>query len=348
MALECVINHTKDNYNEENYDIGKRSIRLTFDDNKTWDFFENGTWIQKGDIESNTNQGKWVCDGLQNYKITNTLGEVFSSKTKKWSATSKTDPNFYCVANSDRKLNSPEKIIRGANSYTRIFKAEDHGADHTWIFNKDKSWIGRFEEDTPSETYTLKGTWKCNGNDSYEILTNSKFFPKKWHPEKNAWTGPDEIFDCVRRWCFYNDKPFTFSSDKLIRKTSWGTRYFYKSKQFVDMKTVNGKPVVDDSGTWECDGKEANFKLRSKKSGVYSSKTNEWVEVPTTPEQTEKPTYDKSKFPLKLDSRGPEVVQLQNYLNKLIPMDPLVVNGIFDKKTQDKLIQLQKNLNLTK
>jgi hypothetical protein len=343
-ALDCVINHTKDNYNEEIYEIGSRSIRLTFDDNKTWDFSENGNWAQRGNVRA---QGKWVCDGLQNYKITNTLGEVFSSKTKKWNSTPQTDPNFYCVANSDRKLNSPEKIIIGANSYTRIFKAEDHGADHTWIFNKDKSWIGRFEEDTPSKTYTLEGTWKCNGNDSYEILTNSKFFPQKWHPEKNAWIGPDEIFDCVRRYFSDNNKPFTFSSDKLIRKTSWGTRFFYKSKQFVDIKTVNGKPVADDSGTWECDG-ERHWKLNSKKSGVYSTITDEWIDAPTTPEQNEKPTYDKSKFPLRLGSQGSEVAQLQNYLNKLIPMDPLVVNGIFDKKTQDKLIQLQKTLNIVK
>lgn len=335
-ALDCVINHTTSNYGEENYEIGRRSIRLTFEDNKTWDFFENGDWIQKGSIAG---RGKWVCDGLQNYKITNTLGEVFSSKTKKWSATLQTDPNFYCVANNDRKLNSTAKIIRGANSYTQI------GKRRTSIFNKDKSWIGTFREDTPSETFTEQGTWKCVGNDSYEIIEMSGA-PGKYTPE-NGWESLDDVFSCVANYFKDNKKPFTFSSDKLVRETSWGIRYFYKNKQFVDIKPVNGKPVVETSGTWECDG-ERDWKLNSKKSGVYSSKTQEWIDAPITPEQTEEPTYDKSKFPLKVGSQGPEVVQLQNYLNKLIPFEPLVVNGLFDIKTQDKLKQLQKSLNLAK
>jgi hypothetical protein len=340
MALDCVINHTKDNYNEENYEIGRGSIRLTFDDNKTWDFFENGDWVQKGDI---TGRGTWVCDGLQNYKITNTLGEVFSSKIKKWNATPTTDPNFYCIANSDRNLNSPEKIIRGANSYTRIFKA-----DGTWIFNKDKSWIGRFKEDTPSETFTRTGTWKCIGNNSYEVVIG-KYYPQRYTPEENEWVELfDSTFECVRFWYANNEKPVREDSEKLVRVLSTGIiRYFYKSYQFVDMKTVDGKSVAVDKGTWECDG-DSDFKLKSKISGVYSSKTNEWIDAPTTPEQNEKPTYDESKFPLRLRSQGPEVVQLQNYLNKQIPMDPLVVNGLFDMKTQNKLKQLQKSLNLTK
>jgi hypothetical protein len=326
-VLDCVINHTKDNYNEENYEIGRGSIRLTFDDNKTWDFFENGNWVQKGSVSG---RGKWVCDGLQNYKITNTLGEVFYSKLKTWSASPQTDPNFYCVANSDRIQKKKGKILRGANSYSRI---EDN---YTFIFNKDKSWIGRFTG------HTETGTWKCLGNNSYEILESD--YQEKYTPE-NGWELIDETFSCVVKYFNDNKKPFTFSSDKLVRKTSWGTRFFYKSNQFVDIKTIDGKPVVETSGTWECDG-ERDWKLNSKKSGIYSSKTDQWIDAPITPEQTEEPTYDKSKFPLKLGSHGPEVVQLKNYLNKLIPFEPLVLNDIFDKKTQDKLIQLQKNLPL--
>ena len=338
-VLDCVINHTKDNYDEENYEIGRRSIRLTFEDNKTWDFFENGDWVQKGDI---TGRGTWVCDGLQNYKITNTLGEVFSSKLKTWSASPQSDPNFYCVANFDRARKSSDeqvKILRGANSYTQI------NEKFTWIFNKDKSWIGRFKENTPSETYTRTGTWKCIQNNSFQVYSPDRN-PGIW-TSGNGWEYIDETFSCVANYFNDNKKPFTFSSDKLIRVTSWGIRYFYKSKQFVDIKTVNGKSVVETSGTWECDG-ERDWKLNSKKSGVYSSKTDIWIDTPTTPEQTEEPTYDKSKFPLGLGSEGPEVAQLQNYLNKLIPLEPLVVNGIFDIKTQDKLKQLQKSLNLTK
>lgn len=87
-----------------------------------------------------------------------------------------------------------------------------------------------------------------------------------------------------------------------------------------------------------------------KNSQYCSSSSQPNPEQTTEPEQkpdpdpTEEPTYDKSKFPLKVGIRGPEVAQLQNYLNKSIPFEPLVVDGIFGKKTQDKLIQLQNKL----
>jgi hypothetical protein len=335
-ALDCVINHTKGYYNEENYEIGRGSIRLTFDDNKTWDFFENGDWFQRGSISS---QGKWVCDGDRDYKITNTLGEVFSSIIKAWLSSPKSDPKFYCVANAlyHAQRFKRHKKLRGKNSISLIMDKS------TWIFNEDKSFIGRGDDGTDL-AFNYVGTWKCLGNNTFEITDNTN--GEIW-TDGTGWVALDDVFSCVANYFNDNKKPFTFSSDKLIRVTSWGTRYFYKSKQFVDMKTVNGKSVVDDSGTWECDG-ERDWKLNSKKSGVYSSKTSEWIDSTATPEQNETPPIDESKFPLRLGSQGPEVVQLQNYLNKQIPMDPLVVNGLFDMKTQNKLKQLQKSLNLTK
>jgi hypothetical protein len=109
---------------------------------------------------------------------------------------------------------------------------------------------------------------------------------------------------------------------------------------------VDGKRVQKSIGTWECKGNN-HFIITTETHTLDSSDDKGWVEKPPVeqePEQNTEPTYDKSKFPLKLNSQGPEVAQLQNYLNKLIPFEPLVVNGIFNKKTQDKLMQLQKNL----
>jgi hypothetical protein len=339
-ALDCVINHTKLTYDENYYDISRNSVRLTFSlpQPHTWDFFENGNWFQKGDVSA---QGRWVCDGEEDYKITNTLGEVFISKIAVWLSSPKSDPKFYCVANAlyHAQRFKRHKKLRGKNSISIIMNKS------TWIFNEDKTFIGS-QNDGTDNAYNYVGTWKCLGNNTFEITDNT--YGEKWTDGPgNGWVGLDDVFSCVANYFNDNKKTFTFSSDKLIRKTSWGTRYFYKSKQFVDIKTVDGKPVADDSGTWECDG-ERDWKLNSKKSGIYSSKTQEWIDAPITPEQTEEPTYDKSKFPLRLGSQGTEVVQLQNYLNKQIPMDPLVVNGIFDKKTQDKLIQLQKSTNQLK
>lgn len=128
--------------------------------------------------------------------------------------------------------------------------------------------------------------------------------------------------------------------------------YFYNNKVYLFMKKEGNNFVRKDIGTWECDG-ERHYKVFSKTfSNTYSSKTGEVTDrtptVTPTPEPNEEPTYDKSKFPLRLGSEGPEVAQLQNYLNKLIPTEPLVVNGRFDDKTQAKLNQLQKALPLIK
>ena len=339
-ALDCVINHTKLTYDENYYDIGRNSVQLTFSlpYPHTWDFFENGDWVQKGDVSA---RGRWVCDGDRDYKITNTLGEVFSSKIAVWLSSPKSDPKFYCVSNAayHAEIFKNVKKLRGQNSLTIMRK------NATWVFNADKTFLGKAGENAEGHNYG--GTWKCLGNNTFEII--DKESGAKWIDNGKGWVKLDSTFSCVANYFNDNKKPFTFSSDKLVRVFGSVpvTRFFYKSKQFVDMKTIDGKPVIDKSGTWECDG-ERDYKLISKKSGVFSSKTGTWIDAPITPEQTEEPTYDKSKFPLGLGSEGPEVAQLQNYLNKLIPFEPLVVNGRFDKKTQDKLIQLQKSLNLTK
>jgi hypothetical protein len=53
-------------------------------------------------------------------------------------------------------------------------------------------------------------------------------------------------------------------------------------------------------------------------------------------------TIDGTIFPLKEGSKGPEVAQLQNFLNEKIPNNPLTIDGIFGTKTKEKLIQFQR------
>jgi hypothetical protein len=338
-ALDCVINHTEGYYDEENYDIGRKSVQIDFGDN-TWDFFENGNWFQRGNIQS---QGKWVCDGDRDYKITNTLGEVYSSKIRVWLSSPKSDPKFYCVANAlyHAQRFKRHKKLRGKNSISIIMDKS------TWIFNEDKSFIGR-EKDGTDDAYNYVGTWKCLGNNTFEITDNT--YGEKWTDGPGTgWVDLEPTLSCVRNRMIDAGHKFDETSDHIVKiNTSEGKySYFYKNKVYLFMMKEGNKFVRKDTGTWECDGKR-HYKIFSKTfSNTYSSKTGKWDDTPI-PTPNEEPTYDKSKFPLKLDSRGPEVVQLQNYLNKLIPFEPLVVNGIFDKKTQDKLIQLQKNLNLTK
>jgi hypothetical protein len=344
-ALDCVINNVT-NYGEENYEIGRNSVRLKNiipigGEGVEWVFFENGTWVMRKDGGIFT-QGSWVCDGARDYKITNTLGEVYSSKIEVWLSTPKSDPKFYCVANAAYHAQGFKnaKKLRGQNSLTIM------GKSYTWVFNADKTFLGKDGENADGANYG--GTWKCLGNNTFEII--DKVFGEKYIDNGEGWTDINPAVDCVRKRMNDAGHEFDLLPDCIVKKNpSQGKyTYFYNNKVYLFMKKEGNNFVRKDIGTWECDG-ERHYKIFSKTySNTFSSKTGEWTDGIPTSAPTEEPTYDKSKFPLKVGSRGPEVVQLQNYLNRLIPFEPLVVNGLFDKKTQDKLTQLQKSLNLIK
>lgn len=87
-------------------------------------------------------------------------------------------------------------------------------------------------------------------------------------------------------------------------------------------------------GKWKCDG-ESEYLIFADDGETYISKYNKWVKPNL------KPKSDDS-FPLKKGSEGPNVVKLQKFLNNKISKNPLTVNGVFDQKTQDKLIEFQK------
>jgi hypothetical protein len=112
---------------------------------------------------------------------------------------------------------------------------------------------------------------------------------------------------------------------------------------------VDGKRVQKSIGTWECKGNN-HFIITTETHTLDSSDDKGWVERPPVepepeeePETTTEPDFDRTKFPLKKGSEGKEVIQLQNYLNKEIPENPLVIDGIFGDLTHNKLVQVQKN-----
>lgn len=204
----------------------------------------------------------------------------------------------------------------------------------------------------------IVGKWQCDGDENFIIngdvtktdgtkkkQTFSSKTPDKWTDTVDSpTTQPNPIFDCIRN--FHSDnKDYYGTKEKLYeypdrltitfrnKDNTLRAFSFYTNKRLIILNlNADNKWVAENKrGTWEC-LEERDYKFTED----------------SLPPATEEPTYDKSKFPLKVGSQGPEVVQLQNYLNKLIPFEPLVVNGIFDKKTQDKLTQLQKSLNITK
>jgi hypothetical protein len=59
-------------------------------------------------------------------------------------------------------------------------------------------------------------------------------------------------------------------------------------------------------------------------------------------DSNEPSNIDRNNFPLKEGSRGPEVAQLQKFLNNKIVNNPLTIDGVFGPKTKEKLIQFQK------
>ena len=207
------------------------------------------------------------------------------------------------------------------------------------------------------------GKWECDGTDNFMFTSGidvggypaspkayyskDKFVEKEIPQQPEQTTEPgttdlENLFACIENYFKARGVQIeTYSDARKVNITPTSTWIFYRPNSDNRQRWIeyeNNKVI--GRGDWACDG-ESNFTIKKDGGETFSSQTDD------SDTQSE-PTYDKSKFPLKLDSRGPEVVQLQNYLNKLIPMDPLVVNGIFNKKTQDKLIQLQKNLNLTK
>lgn len=201
----------------------------------------------------------------------------------------------------------------------------------------------------------IVGKWQCDGDENFIITgdvtktdgtkkkqTFSSKTPDNWTDiVDSSTTQPNPMFDCIRN--FHSDNKdyygtqeklseypdrltVTFKQkDKPLRAFS-----FYTNKRLIifNLNADNKWVAEKKRGTWKCDG---------ERGYIFTEDS-----LPPATPATEEPTYDKSKFPLKLGIEGPEVAQLQNYLNKLIPFEPLVVNGRFDKKTQDKLIQLQK------
>jgi hypothetical protein len=176
-------------------------------------------------------------------------------------------------------------------------------------------------------------------------------------------------FDCIEKWVKANPeyKIYEFPNDKDSRsyvvvwqtdiKKYWG---FFEdgAHAYYNVSSLGKKPMK--IGKWQCDGTD-NFMFTSgidvggypaSPKAYYSKDGFVEKEIPqpettTEPEQTTEPKADDS-FPLKLRSEGPNVVKLQKFLNDKIPGNPLTVNGVFDQKTADKLIEFQKKEGIIK
>jgi hypothetical protein len=88
---------------------------------------------------------------------------------------------------------------------------------------------------------------------------------------------------------------------------------------------------------------ETESELDQEIENEYSLQSETESQTTNTSTTTTTDALDSSKFPLKIGSKGEYVIKLQKFLNDVIPQSPLVVTGVFDQKTKDKLDQF-KNL----
>ena len=252
-------------------------VQVMMTDNVEWNFgisnISGGEFIGiKGDVEYITN-GKWQCDGDENFIITGNVtksdgtkkDQTYSSKTNLWvdvvtNTTTQISPSLYCVINGLKSMGKTWKIGKDNSIVADMGVGAGGFLYYRWYFYPPKenrnSWV---EYNLMSEKVTLSGTWSC--------LDSTNF--------------------------------------KLTRS--------------------DGKTYIGGGSGWE--------------DPTAPESTTE----PTDPESTTEPDFDRTKFPLKKGSEGKEVIQLQNYLNKEIPANPLVIDGIFGDLTHNKLVQVQKN-----
>jgi hypothetical protein len=262
--------------------------------------------------------------------------------------------DFDCLINNFKEYGDLyREFPKGVVLY---INGEDNKDSPVWIFYSNGYWAQYTSDPSQYEGSTRQflGEWKCDGENHFFINdtgTNKKYSSKtgEWKPvvpDTLAQLNPS--FSCVTSGLASMGLSFQIKDNRYVvatlkSNTKW---YFYNPKP--DTKTwveydYNTKNITLQ-GTWSCLG-ESNFQLTRSDGKTFVGGDTSWKDETQSGTTTE-PTHDETKFPLKKGSRGPEVVQLQNYLNKQIPQDPLVTDGIFGDKTYNKLVQLQKSTGL--
>jgi hypothetical protein len=196
---------------------------------------------------------------------------------------------------------------------------------------KSEEGIGRLVDNARTflgETYTSEQFIKKFACDK-DAFKNSQYCPSTSSPS----SGIDPIFSCIRPY-FENEgrKISTHPSGRITVKTREGGNIWVFSKDKIWSKYNLQSKKITKQGKWECTG-NSSFRIITDDQEWLSSDSIGWTDITVQADDS---------FPLKVASKGPNVVKLQKFLNDKIPTNPLTVNGLFDQKTQDKLIEFQK------
>jgi hypothetical protein len=178
-----------------------------------------------------------------------------------------------------------------------------------------------------------QGTWECKGNNHYIVTTDTH----TWASDGGGWVEkPQSTAYSIQFSCIQKNKGNAAKIDSngdyvwfWVDEPDKVAHIFFKDGKWSQTKNN----INQFTGRWNCDEGDHFLIVTDDKS--YSSRNDNWEKITKVGDSND-------SFPLKFGSKGPNVVKLQKFLNNKISANPLTVNGIFDQKTQDKLIEFQK------
>lgn len=151
--------------NGDDYLLYLDRVELKIDSNIKWVFYKlNNEWVQLNGT-TKEDEGNWSCDGPSNFFII-TGNRRYSSKTDDWETI---NPVFNCVLNDLLDRNMEHSF--SDNEFKVPFKRGDQ-----WIFYKDYKWSNIL---TQTGAVLNSGTWKCAGDDEFEIDSPKATFSSK-------------------------------------------------------------------------------------------------------------------------------------------------------------------------
>jgi hypothetical protein len=154
--------------NGDDYILRVDRVELKIDSNIKWVFYKlNNQWVQLNGT-TKEREGKWSCDGSDNFFII--AGNKRYSSKSDWETI---NPVFNCLLNDivDRHMD----YSVDDNGFTVPFKNGAH-----YVFHKDYKWSNIL---TQTGAVLNSGTWKCDGDDEFEIIS-----PKATFSSKRGWT----------------------------------------------------------------------------------------------------------------------------------------------------------------
>jgi hypothetical protein len=142
--------------NGDDYILRLDRVELKIDSNIKWVFYKlNNQFVQLNGT-TKEREGYWSCDGSDNFFIIS-RNKRYSSKTPdRWDTI---NPIFNCILND--ALNRHAEHSFSENEFKVPLKRGDE-----WVFHKDYKWSNIL---TKTGELLDSGTWKCDGENEFEI-----------------------------------------------------------------------------------------------------------------------------------------------------------------------------------